>query len=214
MLYEDANGFLATGRRFVIGVLHRFCAYIDDGALTLLLPVVNPPDDGNHTVHKTAVVHAVLTMEVDGLRVNVAEHVVRVHGGVPVAEETVNTLAVGIVDILEALLGLFPILLDKCLVYVELLHAVLTGILELLCASHAVRLHGLAHFQGRIDTDAVESSQLFSIHAAHGCPQNEVGMLCCAELAQQGDGFLRMDRQVGGYDACLREYGAEAADGA
>ena len=162
----------------------------------MLLAVVNPADDGHHRVHKRLVVHAVLPMEVQGLRINAMEQVVGVYRCVLVAKESVDTLALLIVDALEALFRLVLILLDQRLVDVELLHAVLSGVLELLRSRHAVCLHGLTHLQGSIHADAVVAIQLLGIHATHRRAENQVGLFLLTDVAQQSNSLSRVDGQV------------------
>ena len=84
-------------------------------------------------------------MEVGGLWIDSAEHAECIDDIVLVSKESPNVLPFVIVDTQETLLGLFLILLDERLVYVELLNAIQSGILELLRTGHAVRLHRLAH---------------------------------------------------------------------
>ena len=69
----------------------------------MLLTVVNPSDDGDDTVHEALVVHAVLAMEADGLRIDATEQVEGVDGGVLIAKETVYALAVFVVNAQETL---------------------------------------------------------------------------------------------------------------
>ena len=151
-------------------------------------------------------------MEADGLRIVFVEEVEGVNHFVFVAKETEDALSVFIVQPLEAPLRHGAIFLHQCFVYVELLHAVLTGILKLLRPSHAVLVHGVGYAQGRIGADAVEVAQLLGVHAAHRRAQDDVGLLFVADAVQQCHGFLWVYGQVGGNNLGIRKHRAQTAD--
>ena len=176
----------------------------------MLLTVVNPTDDGYYRVHKALVVHAMLTVETDGLRIVFTEHVVGVYRGVFIAKETIDTLLLFRGDAFKALLRLLLILLDEGLVDVKLLYPVLSWVLKLLGARHAVSPHRFAHLHSRIDTDTVVATQLLGIHATHGGADDQVGLLLLANVTQQGDGLLGMNGDVGSYDTGLGHHLAKA----
>ena len=133
----------------------------------MLLLVVNPADNGHYRVHKRLVVHAVLSVKVDSLRIYFTKHIVSIYRGILVAKESVDVGQLVVSNATEALLRLVFIFLDQCLVHIELLNAIQSRILELLRTRHAMRLHRLAHLQCGIHTDAVIAIELLSIHAAH-----------------------------------------------
>ena len=153
-------------------------------------------------------------MEMNGLRIDFTEHPEGVHHVVFVAKESPDAVFLVVGHSHEALLRLFFILLDEGFVDIEFLNAVLTGILKLLCTRHAVRLHRLTHFQGRVDTNAVKAPQLFGVHAAHRGSDDEVGVLLVADIVQQGDGLSGMNGDIGGDDVSLRHHLPQAGDGA
>ena len=169
----------------------------------MFLAVVYPADDWYHRVHKRLVVHAVLAMEMDSLRIGTMKQVIGVYCRVLVAKESEDALALLVSNTTEALFRLVLILLDQRLVNIEFLNAVLSGILELLGTRHAMCLHRFAHLQGCVDADAVETIELLSIHATHRRADNQAGLLLLTDIAQQGDGLCRMNGQVGSDDLSL-----------
>ena len=158
MLNELAHGFLYGGGGHQSVVHHRLYTYIYNRPLPSVLLVVNPADDGHDRMHVTLVVHTVLAVEMGGLTVVLAEHVEGVHKVVFVTKKTDDALFVLRGQSNEALFGHVAVGLDQRFVDVKLLNAILTWILELLGTRHAVCLHRLGNFEGRIDADAVETA--------------------------------------------------------
>ena len=209
-LNELAHGLLAAAGGMAIGILQGLQAYVDDGTLAALLAVIDPADDGQDAVHERAVVHAVLAVEADGLRIVLMEQAEGVDQIVLVAEEAEHAAAVLVVKTLEAPFGHLPVLLDQGLVDIEGLDAVLTGVLKLLRAGHAVGLHGVGDAEGGVGADAPVAAQLLGVHAAHRRAQDEVGLALGANLAQQGQRLFGVYGQVGGHDSGVGEGDAQA----
>ena len=105
------------------------------------------------------------------------------HQLVLVAEESEDALMLSLVRGMgKVQLRGSTVLLHHLLIHIELLHAVLPGILKLLLARQAVLLHGVGNLEGGVDADAVEAVELFGVHAAHGGAENQVGLLLLANL--------------------------------
>ena len=124
---------------------HGLHTYIDNRSLTFLLPVVNPSDDRHYGVHETLVVHTVLAMEMGGQRIVFAEHAEGVNQVVFIAKQSVDTSGILVGQPHKALFRHVAVLLHQCLVDIEFLDAVESGILKLLGSRHAVRLHRLGN---------------------------------------------------------------------
>ncbi len=203
VFYQAADGFLAAAHGLLPLVGQRVETDIDDGALALLLPVVEPANDGQHRVHEAVVVHAVLAVEADGPRIVLVKQVEGVNGGVFVAEEPNDTVQLLVfVHAAEALLGHLLILFHQGFRHDEILHAVLPRVLKVLCPHHVVAHHRVAHLQGRVDDDAVVAVEHLGVHAAHRSADDQVGVLGLAGGAQQLHGLCGVDGQVGGNDRC------------
>ena len=128
------------------------------------------------------------------------EQVKGVDRGVLIAKESPHTFLLLVCDTRETLLSHFLILLHHRLGHYEVLHAVLTGIREMLCPYHTVILHGVTHLQGRVHEDTVVAVEHLSIHAPHRRADNQVRMFAHTRPTQQVNGFLRMYWQVWGND--------------
>ena len=178
----------------------------------MLLTVVNPSDDGQHRMHERAVVHAVLAMETDGLRIVLTEEVIGMHQRIFVAEETEHMCRLAVVaGMQEVLLGQRAILLHQRLVHVELLHPVLPGRKELLLAREPMALHGLGYLEGRIGQDAVVAREHLGKHAAHRRTDDEPGLLLGARVAQQLQCLLGMNGQVRSHHTGTGQHLAQTA---
>ena len=122
------------------------------------------------------------TMKVDGIGILCMKHVERIDRSVLIAKKPKDTLALLIGNALEAMLRLVLVFFDQCLVHIEFLHTIQTGILELLRSRHTMSFHRFAHFHSGIDTDTVETIELFCIHASHRSTNNECRFLFLTDL--------------------------------
>ena len=92
----------------------------------MFLTVVNPTDDGHYRVHKRLVVHAVLAMEVDGLRIGAMKQIIGIYRRILIAKESEDALALLVSNTTEALFRLVLILLNQRLVDIELLCTIIS----------------------------------------------------------------------------------------
>ena len=162
-------------------------------------------------MHEGLVVHAVLAMKGNGLRIVGTESVPGVDNGVPVAEEAEDTLSLALITcMLEIALRELAILLHKRLVHIELLHAVLPGRIESLLAHHPVALHRVADGKGGIREDAVVAVEHLGIHAAHRGAEDERGLFPFTCVKQELESLLGMYRQIGSHHAGLGEHLTQA----
>ena len=161
--YEKADCLHHTRQRFAIAVVHRIVINEHDGTLTTLLSIVNPTNHGHHGMHERLVIHAVSTMEMNGLGIMLTEKVVGVHQLVLVAKESPHT---GL-GLCEALFGNFAVGLHQGFVDIEFLHTILTWIQERLLTHHVMFAHGVGNLKCRVHKDSVETMQLLCKHSTH-----------------------------------------------
>ena len=145
---------------------------------------------------------SVLAMEVDGLWIVLVEEVEGMYYRVFIAEETIYTLLFLGSDVLEATLGEVAVFLDKTFGNHQFVHSILSRVLELLLSGHAA--HRVAHLEGWVYEDAVESFQQLGVHSAHRSTDDEVGLLCLCHLLQHLYGFFRMNRDVFSHEGSIR----------
>ncbi len=110
-------------------------------------------------------------MESDGEWIVLMEEVEGMDHRVLIAEESVDTFLLLGSNILKAQGGNVLVLLDESLVHHQLLHSVLSRVLELLSSGHAA--HCIAHLEGRVYQDAVECLGAVSVYM----PPIEVPMM-------------------------------------
>ena len=123
------------------------------------------------------------------------EQVERVHQLILIAKETVDdSPRIGS----ESLLLHLPIALHQGLVDIELLDAILSGVEELLLARQSVGRHRVGDAQGRVHADAVETIELFRIHAAHRGADDEVGVFLFTDIPEQCHRLMGFYGQVVG----------------
>ena len=161
-------------------------------------------------MHIALVVHAVLPMKVSCIGIDGMKHFKGIHQIVLVAKETIDTPLVLWGNSCETLFGNLFVSFDECLVNIEFLDAVQSGILKLLCSSHTMCLHRFSYLQGRIDADAVETTQLFCVHATHRGADNQVGLLLLTNSVKQRNGLVGLNRQVGSQHAGIGHHRAQS----
>ena len=161
-------------------------------------------------MHETLVVHAVLPVESDGLRVVFVKEVVGVHRCVLIAEEAEDAPLLLVVHTAEAELCRLLIGLHQRLCHHEVLHAINSGVREVLRADHSVLLHRLSHLQCGVYEDAVVAVEHLRIHAAHRGADDEIGLFPLTGVLQQLESFLRLYGQVGSYHFCLWQHLTDA----
>ena len=181
----------------------------DNRTLPTLLFVIDPTNHGNDTIDKDTVIHTVLPMERDGLRIVLLEERHRMHQWVGITEESPHPLLLFFVNMGETLLLHSAVFLHHGFRHDKLLHTILTRILEGLLADHPMGSHRIGNLEGRIHQDTVIAIQLFGIHATHRGTYNQVGLVLLHLLLQQGDSSMRVDRQIVGNGICLGQHHAE-----
>ena len=212
-LEQGADGLLGRTVGLLVLIGEGVDVDIDDRTLATFLMIVDPTDDGNHSMHEGVVVHAMFAMKADGGKVVGMKEVVGVDRCVFIAEEPPYARPfLIIIKTLEAMIGHFLVFLDNGLGDDELLDAVETGIGEMLVADHAVFLHRVAHPEGRIDEDTVKSVEHLGIHAAHGGADDEVGLFLLAELPEERHRLFRTDGKVGGDDGGIGHHLTDSGD--
>ena len=184
-LEQGADGLLGRTVGLLVLIGEGVDVDIDDRTLATFLMIVDPTDDGNHSMHEGVVVHAMFAMKADGSRVVGMKEVVCVDGGVFIAEEAFHARLFLIINTFEAVISHFLVFLDEGFGDDELLHAVETRIGEMLVADHAVFLHRVAHPEGRIDEDTVVAVEHLGVHATHRGADDEVGLFLLAELPEE-----------------------------
>ena len=131
-----------------------------------------------------------------------------VHQRVLVAEESPHVFLLLLRCVHEALLLHITILLYHRLGDDELLHAVLSRVLEGLLAHHAVRAHCVGDAQGGVHEYSVVPMQLLGIHSSHRRSYDEVGLFALCHLAQHGNSLVRVNGDIVRNDSCRRQHRA------
>ena len=183
-LYQRTESFLKTRLGLTVAVCQTTAVDINDLALALLLTVINPADDRDHTIEKTLVVHTVGTMEMSSLRIMTAIEIPGMHKIVLIAEEPPHTLPLLCLLLrchrLKAREALFSDLLIFFLQSFrnhKLRLAILARVLPRLFTRQAMLLHRRSHLEGGIDADAVEAIEHLRIHTTHRGTDDQVRFL-------------------------------------
>ena len=202
MLYQHLVSLVHRAGCLHVTVVQGIEVDVYDRALLAVLLVVNPADNRTEIVECYLVDKSVLAMEWDGEWIVLVEEVEGMDQRISIAEETVNTLLLLGSNVLEATLGKVTVFLDEAFVNHQFVHSVLSRVLEFLLAGHAA--HRIAHLEGWVYEDAVESFQQFGIHASHRGTDDEVRLLSLRHLLQHLYALFRMYRDVFSHEGGIR----------
>ena len=209
MLQEITESFPGTRQLSALFITNCINTDIDDRAFPTLLFVINPSDHRDDTIDKDAVIHPMLPMERDSLRIMLLEKRHRMHQWVGITEESPHPLLLLLGDVGKTLFLHSAVLLHHRLRDDKLLHPVLSGILKRLFADHPMGTHRIGNLKGRVHQDTVIAIQLFCIHAPHRSTYDQVGLMRLHLLLQQGDSSMRVNRQIVGNGICLGQHRSE-----
>ena len=139
------------------------------------------------------VVELVFTVEMQGLRIMGGELVKTVHQRVLRSEQAEHPFRF---HYGKPGVGNGPVLLHKGFRDHEGSLPVLAGRVKVLLPQTVVFQDGIGQVHRRIHANAVETGQLFRIHATHGSTHDQIRILPGADVLQQPDRLMRIHGQV------------------